>query len=326
MTSAGPWKRPSTPVGCALIRPDSEGGPARQDRFSALRALRGCGVACPGTGCDHRHRPSARIGSAPNMWMGQSERLLRADRPVVAPALGKRNLPPGSNQLVLGCQDQYGQAGISRHADTPGQDRSVTAASATPYTTPVDVNRPPARPARRSPRSVRRSHELIVGNERAERAVGVPAPLGDAITESDTARSQRPEPTASVRRRVSYGAGRPIGGAGPRIAASHSRLSPPVRGGRAVGRAAACTRPMCSPARRTARPGARGPDASSRPGNRTATSSRWSDGLDLTIDRLDESGSVARCPCVDLDYGEAAAASPCPTVARWRRWGASWPA
>jgi len=109
---------------------------------------------------------------------------------------------------------------------------------------------------------------------RTYRAVGVRAPLADAITESDTARSQQPEPTASVRRRVSYGAGRPIGGAGPRIAASHSRLSPPVRGGRAVDRAAASTRPMCSPVRRTARPGARGPDASSRQGSRTATSSR----------------------------------------------------
>jgi hypothetical protein len=29
---------------------------------------------------------------------------------------------------------------VSRHADTPANGRSVTTASATPYTTPVDVN------------------------------------------------------------------------------------------------------------------------------------------------------------------------------------------
>ena len=29
---------------------------------------------------------------------------------------------------------------VSRHADTPAKDEPVTAGSATPYTTPVDVN------------------------------------------------------------------------------------------------------------------------------------------------------------------------------------------
>ena len=33
-----------------------------------------------------------------------------------------------------------GEVAVSRHADTPSQDGSVTAGSATPYTTPVDVN------------------------------------------------------------------------------------------------------------------------------------------------------------------------------------------
>jgi hypothetical protein len=73
----------------------------------------------------------------------------------------------------------------------------------------------------------------------------------------------------------SNGARRPDRRCRPRTSQlSRWRLSPAVLGRQAASRAAAGTRPTCSQARRTARPGARGPDGSSRRGNHTATSSR----------------------------------------------------